>query len=182
MSKLLSALDRAIQTDFEGVNEAVMDKTYMGQLVAVQHQRGATGGQIFAEMLGLSTTGAKKGAPHAPPHLEPPRPSIMATQRPEIIIPPRSTAMIPPGHVKNTLLHLFDVGSPSRMTLKVGFSGFLGIRHCNVKYLHSEGDVFFKALYCNVWSIIHSNFLECYRGSFNCYVDTILSFFDYLPT
>ena len=130
MSKLLSALDRAIQTDFEGVNEAVMDKTYMGQLVAVQHQRGATGGQIFAEMLGLSTTGAKKGAPHPPPHLEPPRPSIMATQRPEIIIPPRSTAMIPPGHVKNTLLHLFDVGSPSRMTLKVGFSGFLGIRHC----------------------------------------------------
>ena len=148
MSKLLSALDRAIQTDFEGVNEAVMDKTYMGQLVAVQHQRGATGGQIFAEMLGLSTTGAKKGAPHPPPHLEPPRPSIMATQRPEIIIPPRSTAMIPPGHVKNTLLHLFDVGSPSRMTLKVGFSGFLGIRHCKstfrIALIFSGGHFFSK--------------------------------------
>ena len=119
MSKLLQALDRAIQTDYEGVNEAVMDKTYMGQLVSVQHQRGATGGQIFAEMLGLSATASKKSASQQPPHLEPPRPSIMATQRPEIIIPPRSTAMIPPGHVKHTLLHLFDVGSPSRMTLKV---------------------------------------------------------------
>ena len=96
-----------------------MDKTYMGQLVSVQHQRGATGGQIFAEMLGLSATASKKSASQQPPHLEPPRPSIMATQRPEIIIPPRSTAMIPPGHVKHTLLHLFDVGSPSRMTLKV---------------------------------------------------------------
>ena len=120
MSKLLQSLDRAIQTDYEGVNEAVMDKTYMGQLVAVQHQRGASGGQIFAEMLGLSATASKKtAASQHPPHLEPPRPSVMATQRPEIIIPPRSTAMIPPGHVKNTLLHLFDVGSPSRMTLKV---------------------------------------------------------------
>ena len=118
MSKLLLELDRAIQTDFEGVNEAVMDKTYMGQLVAVQHQRGATGGQIFAEMLGLSAPGNKQ-TNNQLPHLEPPRPSIMTTQRPEIIIPPRSTAMIPPGHVKNTLLHLFDVGSPSRMTLKV---------------------------------------------------------------
>ena len=106
----------------------------MGQLVAVQHQRGATGGQIFAEMLGLSTTGAKKGAPHPPPHLEPPRPSIMATQRPEIIIPPRSTAMIPPGHVKNTLLHLFDVGSPSRMTLKVGFKFFDTTELTNLHY------------------------------------------------
>ena len=30
----------------------------------------------------------------------------------------RSTAIIPPAAVKGTLLHLFDVGSPSRMTLK----------------------------------------------------------------
>jgi hypothetical protein len=27
-----------MQADFEGVNEAVMDKAYMGQLVSVQHQ------------------------------------------------------------------------------------------------------------------------------------------------
>ena len=114
MSKLLQALDRAIQTDYEGVKNAVMDKTYMGQLVNVQHQRGAVGGQIFAEMLGLNLTANKK-----PAVLEPPRPSLMNTKRPEILIPPRSTAMIPPGHVKHTLLHLFDVGSPSRMTLKV---------------------------------------------------------------
>ena len=85
MSKLLQSLDRAIQTDYEGVNEAVMDKTYMGQLVAVQHQRGASGGQIFAEMLKLSAHTANKktasAASQNPPHLEPPRPSVMATQR-----------------------------------------------------------------------------------------------------
>ena len=51
MSKLLQALDQAIRTDFEGVKEAVMDKTYMGQLVAVQHQRGAQGGHIFAGLM-----------------------------------------------------------------------------------------------------------------------------------
>ena len=55
MSKLLQALDQAIRTDFEGVKEAVMDKTYMGQLVAVQHQRGAQGGHIFAGKYSLST-------------------------------------------------------------------------------------------------------------------------------
>ena len=60
MSKLLSALDRAIQTDFEGVKEAVMDKTYMGQLVAVQHQRGAQGGHVFADLLGLNLSAHKK--------------------------------------------------------------------------------------------------------------------------
>lgn len=113
MSKLLKSLDRAIQQEFEGVNKAVMDKTYMGQLVGVQHQRGAVGGQIFAEMLGLELSAPQQ------PHLEPPRPSQMATKRPDIIIPPRSTAMIPPGAVKSTLFQLFDVGSPSRMTLKV---------------------------------------------------------------
>ena len=71
MSKLLQALDRAIRTDYDKVSNAVMDKTYMGQLVAVQHQRGATGGQIFAEMLQLNLAANKKEA-----QLEPPRPSM----------------------------------------------------------------------------------------------------------
>ena len=52
MSKLLQKLDQAIQTNFDGVKEAVMDKQYMGQLVAVQHQRGAQGGHVFANLLG----------------------------------------------------------------------------------------------------------------------------------
>lgn len=130
MSKLLQALDRAIQTDFEGVKDAVMDKTYMGQLVAVQHQRGAMGGQTFADLLGLNLAAHKKGV-HG---LEPPRPSQISQKRPDIIIPPRSTAMIPPGHVKNTLLHLFDVGSPSRMTLKEKRDTFRTLQ----KYLTAE--------------------------------------------
>ena len=52
MSKLLQKLDQAIQTNFDGVKEAVMDKQYMGQLVAVQHQRGSQGGHVFANLLG----------------------------------------------------------------------------------------------------------------------------------
>ena len=55
MSKLLQKLDQAIQTNFDGVKEAVMDKQYMGQLVAVQHQRGAQGGHVFANLLGKSS-------------------------------------------------------------------------------------------------------------------------------
>jgi integrator complex subunit 1 len=131
MSKLLRALDRTIQTDYEGVNEAVMDKTYMGQLVAVQHQRGATGGQVFADALGLNLAAHKSIR-----SLEPPRPSSRMTSghRPLIVVPPRSTAMIPPGHVKSTLLHLFDVGSPSRMTLKEKRDTFRTLQ----KYLTSE--------------------------------------------
>ena len=57
MSKLLQKLDQAIRTNFDGVKEAVMDKQYMGQLVAVQHQRGAQGGHVFANLLGKSRQG-----------------------------------------------------------------------------------------------------------------------------
>lgn len=53
MSKLLETLDRAVMEDREAVGEAVMDKSYMVQLVEVQHKRGATGGDTFARVLGL---------------------------------------------------------------------------------------------------------------------------------
>ena len=35
------------------VSESVLDKAYMGQLVAVQHNRGAEGGRVFARALDL---------------------------------------------------------------------------------------------------------------------------------
>ena len=59
---------------------------------------------------------------------------IVIKEKPLIVIPPRSTAMIPPGYVKTTLLHLFDVGSPSRMTLKDKRDTFRTLQ----KYLTSE--------------------------------------------
>jgi len=52
MSKLLSCLDRASQLDPEGVTNAVLDTTYMTQLVQVQRMRGASGGQTFLQALG----------------------------------------------------------------------------------------------------------------------------------
>ena len=129
MSKLLQKLDRAVQSDYDGVINAVHDRSYMGQLVAVQHQRGASGGRTFADLLNLNLAANKNDT-----KLEPPRPSKMITERPEIVIPPRSTAIIPPGQVKHTLLHLFDVGSPSRMTLKEKRDTFRTLQ----KYLTSE--------------------------------------------
>ncbi|XP_012280876.1 integrator complex subunit 1 [Orussus abietinus] len=53
MSKLLHTLDAAVQIDPGSVGEAVLDKTYMAQLVKVQHQRGATGGLVFVQVLQL---------------------------------------------------------------------------------------------------------------------------------
>ena len=54
------ALDSAVQKDLPWVTEAVMDKNYMGQLVAVQHQRGAKGGEIFADALNLNLANHRK--------------------------------------------------------------------------------------------------------------------------
>ncbi|XP_015601368.1 integrator complex subunit 1 isoform X2 [Cephus cinctus] len=53
MSKLLHTLDGAVQIDPGSVGEAVLDKTYMAQLVKVQHRRGATGGLVFVQVLQL---------------------------------------------------------------------------------------------------------------------------------
>ncbi|XP_011171982.1 integrator complex subunit 1 [Solenopsis invicta] len=51
MSKLLHTLDAGVQIDPSSVGEAVLDKTYMAQLVEVQHRRGATGGLVFVQVL-----------------------------------------------------------------------------------------------------------------------------------
>ena len=79
----------------------------------------------------------------------------MTSNRPQIIIPPRSTAMIPPGHVKHTLLHLFDVGSPSRMTLKEKRDTFRTLQ----KYLTVEIGKHFKAvLRVNIYYLVWFHF------------------------
>ena len=120
MTKLLNALDRAVKTEYDGVNKAVMDKTYMGQLVMVQHERGATGGRIFAEKLGLNiikrNSDEDKIMRGESDDLN--KPGDESFLRLPPVIPPRPTALTPPSQVKSTLQHLFDVGSPSRMTMK----------------------------------------------------------------
>ena len=119
MSKLLQALDSAVQKDLPWVTEAVMDKNYMGQLVAVQHQRGAKGGELFADALNLNLANHRKVTSAAAANSSGVDEEIAAIGRfAQPIVPPRSTAMIPPSQVKSTLLHIFDVGSPSRMTMK----------------------------------------------------------------
>lgn len=52
-SKLLHTLDQAVTTDPLSVGEAVLDKSYMAQLVEVQHHRGATGGQMLVQVVQL---------------------------------------------------------------------------------------------------------------------------------
>jgi integrator complex subunit 1 len=108
MSKLLQTLDQEVVEDLEAVASSVLDKVYMGQLVGVQHNRGAQGGLVFAKRLGLSLEVGGGGQ----------RPRPVANLLPALVIPPRSTAMIPPSQVRATLLHIYDCGSPGRMTVK----------------------------------------------------------------
>ena len=53
MSKLLHCLDQSVLLDEGAVADAVLDKNYMAQLVGVQHKRGATGGDVFVQVLQL---------------------------------------------------------------------------------------------------------------------------------
>ncbi|XP_033109193.1 integrator complex subunit 1-like isoform X2 [Anneissia japonica] len=52
MGKLMSHLDNAVHNDFASMEQAVVDKSYMAQLVEVQHMRGASGGHDFLRLLG----------------------------------------------------------------------------------------------------------------------------------
>ena len=50
-SKLLSHLDAAVQQEPQAMEQAVVDKAYMAQLVEVQQMRGASGGKEFHKLL-----------------------------------------------------------------------------------------------------------------------------------
>lgn len=51
MSKLLQCLDNAVAMDPVALEQSVIDKAYMAQLIEVQHLRGARGGDKFYSML-----------------------------------------------------------------------------------------------------------------------------------
>ena len=51
MSKLLQCLDNAVAMDPIALEQSVIDKAYMAQLIEVQHLRGAKGGEKFYFML-----------------------------------------------------------------------------------------------------------------------------------
>ncbi|XP_019564410.2 integrator complex subunit 1 [Aedes albopictus] len=53
MSKLLALLDRAVIEQFEAVNNAILHKTYLTQLVEIQQARGAKNGHISIQALEL---------------------------------------------------------------------------------------------------------------------------------
>ena len=55
MSKLLQCLDNAVTMDPDALEQSVIDKAYMAQLIEVQHLRGAGGGEKFY----LAPKGAK---------------------------------------------------------------------------------------------------------------------------
>lgn len=177
MSKLLQALDVAVRLDSVGVNEAVLDKNYMGQLVAVQHRRGATGGHVFANALHLQlhTGEQREQTTHE---------KMAAVGRlSEPIIPPRSTAMIPPGHVRNTLLHLFDVGSPSRMTMKEKQDTFRTLQKFLAREISDDSpskpilEAIVKALDSILKSDLRSAFVQsmAQRTAFSCGLFRLIS-------
>ena len=171
MSKLLSALDQAVVSDLNGVSDAVMDKSYMGQLVAVQHRRGATGGQTFADQLQLDLDAHAR---HPPGQADDSTLQIGRTQPP--VIPPRSTALIPPSQVKNTLLHIFDVGSPGRMTMMEKQDTFRTLQKFLTAELRSNGptmpmlDATVKALESILKSDLKDPFVNAAvsRTAFSC--------------
>ncbi|XP_058814949.1 integrator complex subunit 1 [Topomyia yanbarensis] len=53
MSKLLALLDRAVIEQFEAVNNAILNKKYLAQLVEIQQARGAKNGHISMQALEL---------------------------------------------------------------------------------------------------------------------------------
>lgn len=64
-SKLLQTLDLAIRTNRINISDIAIDKTYMIQLVEVQHNRKAVGGTLFANTIrGLD---AEITIPDSPP-------------------------------------------------------------------------------------------------------------------
>ncbi len=177
MSKLLQALDSAVQTDLPGVTEAVMDKNYMGQLVAVQHRRGARGGERFAEALSLNLASHEKVSQAAAGLSSGVDEDIVAIGRlTQPVVPPRSTALIPPAQVKSTLLHIFDVGSPGRMTMKEKMDTFRTLQKFLTAEMVGTGpvtpmiDATVKALDQILKSDLKDLFVTAlvHRGSFSC--------------
>lgn len=62
MGRLLQCLDNAVTLDAASIEQFVIDKTYMAQLIDVQHKRGAKGGEQFYRMLtNGGTLGQQKG-------------------------------------------------------------------------------------------------------------------------
>jgi hypothetical protein len=51
MSQLLQCLDSAVAMDPDAMDTAIVDKSYMAQLIEVQRMRGAIGGNKFYQLL-----------------------------------------------------------------------------------------------------------------------------------
>uniref|UniRef100_A0A8C6XX02 Integrator complex subunit 1 n=1 Tax=Naja naja TaxID=35670 RepID=A0A8C6XX02_NAJNA len=66
MCKLLQYLDQAVSHDPQTLEQNIMDKNYMAHLVEVQHERGATGGQIFHSLLTVSLPSHQGSGDDAP--------------------------------------------------------------------------------------------------------------------
>lgn len=58
MNRLLQRLDTEVTVNVTSLEECVRDKAYMAQVIEVQHDRGARGGEKFYSML---TNGGQLG-------------------------------------------------------------------------------------------------------------------------
>ncbi|XP_065331836.1 integrator complex subunit 1 [Cloeon dipterum] len=66
MSKLLATLDRAVDHEPQAVAEALQDRSYMVQLVRVQHYLGAKNGHTFLHFLDPSNQAQPEELPESP--------------------------------------------------------------------------------------------------------------------
>lgn len=103
MSKLLQCLDNAATLDMASLEQSVLDKAYMAQLIEVQHKRGAKGGDKFYSML----TDGRKLEIHKDDEemeVESAEDSVWKLPRPT----ETHIETIPASHVVNMILQAFD--------------------------------------------------------------------------
>ncbi|XP_050391471.2 integrator complex subunit 1 [Patella vulgata] len=107
MGKLLHCLDRAMETDAESLQQAVVDKAYMAQLIEIQHMRGAEGGDKFYQL--LTQTSPRKSAKKANDVME-----SEETGKPWLIKAESSSNLVyGPTELVQILLQIFSVQKSS---------------------------------------------------------------------
>ncbi|XP_049803946.1 integrator complex subunit 1 isoform X1 [Schistocerca nitens] len=104
MSKLLNKLDLAVAVDPAQVAEAVLDKSYMAQLVEVQHRRGAHGGHILVQVLHLEQPSFPAESPVASS-----APARLPLELGSELHAMRSSSNVPVTAVPETLIQIFKV-------------------------------------------------------------------------
>ncbi|KAL4240200.1 Integrator complex subunit 1 [Mactra antiquata] len=107
MSKLLQCLDNAVTMDVISIEQSGIDKTYMAQVIEVQHKRGAIGGDKFYSLI---TDGKQleQSKDEEAMETKPTDDDIWTSQGQGYNDMSSATECIPSSHMANMLLQAFD--------------------------------------------------------------------------